>query len=729
MNYLRRNCIIVHILLALLFLVSFSVERLHATELPRLLWDVTAGPVLRGDGILPLVDAAPDVSHYLKDGTRRGAYHYQQSAMILTLAATRYREPEWLADVYEGLEAIRDGLSPIHTLREQANAGAIDLDDFFLSPSRSGPSNKRVFGFKGVRADGTPFVQWNDIAEKQIAAYVGFAVAELSSIPTAPEQQQRLVEWIDFLVIEYLYMLGSEFEGWHWNGAFETTIERMEAKVQQPLPNKLTRLPYGAGWLDAEWWIMATAGYTARAISQLGVEDRYSADALESIHRILHTAKLSFEQRLADNEYFDYDVGYWNGRGEHDWALYLSTRFPDEDAPPGPWNEAVIDSAHSNRLPWLLLALENGDAANRLFYRELRRRLSRQFADRMLYYEAPGHPRITNYTSGLNGWYALNYDRGFGFGPGDLSWSLTQGAWATLGAFEESVQKVYQDLRVLSESHVPSDVAFRTRSYGRIVHPLDGQRRLQASEDVSGPGSLSHLRFLLIDKMIKLSEYIPELTVVPDQEEIVLSWAGDPSASSFVITRSNTTGDTALVEYRLSNTLSFVDSQIDADTSYTYTLRAYNEFASSLQSEPVEVDTFTRYQVWSRAFELGETPLTTDVDLDGRTQLMEYAVYSNPLESDRESILELEFTSSEPGKVIVSLPPLRKSADVAYSLAASADLQSWTEVGYGNPIREVHQSTRVVESAMGELTVIFDPIQFDPGGLYLRFQVEFLGVD
>ncbi|QDU99039.1 hypothetical protein [Lignipirellula cremea] len=119
---------------------------------------------------------------------------------------------------------------------------------------------------------------------------------------------------------------------------------------------------------------------------------------------------------------------------------------------PDPVTGIASDSSHAHRLPVLLTSFANAwsaDSSERLMFEDLRAGLEIQFMDVVL--QPPdanfaGY-RTTNYMDGRNGLYRYGYSTAAnsnGYGPYELSGTMTLGWWSFLGT--ERVREVYANL-------------------------------------------------------------------------------------------------------------------------------------------------------------------------------------------------------------------------------------------------------------------------------------------
>ncbi|MDB4665068.1 fibronectin type III domain-containing protein [Verrucomicrobia bacterium] len=697
-----------------------SVERL---------WSTVVHDVLIGEGVLPLIDSEPDKWYTLKEGSYRGPYHYQDSCMIFTLAACRLDRADWKQDVVTGLQCVRQLMEPLHQLRTKHDSGSIILDDHFLLENRSGPSDKRVFAFQRMDEEGRLVRYWNDITEKQISGYIGFAICQLAQAGKDENTTTLLVDLCDYLVREYLYMLDTEIEGWHWGGAFPTTIDRLEQKLTLPLSPKLQEKIYYSAILDAEWWIMASAAYAVRAIELLGLNSRYPIEVQSSLRRILELTRLSFAQRTKGAPYFEYDLGAWNGRPEYDWAKRLEEDFPNNDTPPVFFDQATIDTSHFRRMPWVLLALEEGDKNNHRFYRQLRENLAKQFSERILYFRDERYPMISNYPTGHNGWYSLKFDRGWGYGPGALSYSLIQGSWASLGEFgHTNIRDCYNNILDIVTSNDEEDIKFRTNYYGKITYPVEGKGNLLSELDTSGPGSLAEARLRIIELLANL-DMVTELVVPPGSSDSIvpLEWTALPSARRYDVERRKLLGFAGEGIIREVDSNRMDDQNVADAHSYEYRVRGRNEFGNGSWSDWVLGFSHTTFEEWVETFQGGQLVLDSDLDRDGLTLIEEYIFGTDPQLSD-EAIPQLSITApSERGLPLIRItaPFLHWRSDLEYSLQISKDLVSWDEIASGSPLKPTSARCNVVSKGLGLDTVEFEFEDFVPERLFCRLSVRY----
>jgi hypothetical protein len=200
---------------------------------------------------------------------------------------------------------------------------------------------------------------------------------------------------------------------------------------------------------DAERFLFGIAADLRAYELASGVTDRRSPVVTE----ILAAARSAFEQRgvaQVDGGWL-FQPGVWS---DHPDYAFAGQPAKVEGMSRSPVPDIAEDASHSLRMPLLLTSLMNaygpGDSA-RAFYERARVGLARQFLAHVLVPPSAALPgyRITNYLDGRNGVYRWGYrNRGpdWGYGPYELSGSLTLGWWAFLG--DSAVASAYHDIAV-----------------------------------------------------------------------------------------------------------------------------------------------------------------------------------------------------------------------------------------------------------------------------------------
>lgn len=136
---------------------------------------------------------------------------------------------------------------------------------------------------------------------------------------------------------------------------------------------------------------------------------------------------------------------------DHPDMLYAGQSSKRAGMPQRPLDKATWDISHSHRFPLWLTSLVNAfpqSSTQRSFFEEARRRLTHQMMTKVLREPTPDFPawRTTNYLDGSNGvyrWGYANLGSSLGYGPYELSGTLTLGWWVFLK--DASVQSMYRD--------------------------------------------------------------------------------------------------------------------------------------------------------------------------------------------------------------------------------------------------------------------------------------------
>lgn len=162
-------------------------------------------------------------------------------------------------------------------------------------------------------------------------------------------------------------------------------------------------------------------------------------DALEAVR----VADAVFRERGAplDDGGWLFDPGVWE---DHPDYAYAGNPVITEHMEKKPVEGIAGDTSHAHRLSRWLRSLEHvpGDEDRSSYYAEVRSRLNTQFMNKVLVPPVQDFPayRTTNFLDGNNGVYRWEYStqgEGNGYGPYELSGTLSLGWWTFL-ASEES---------------------------------------------------------------------------------------------------------------------------------------------------------------------------------------------------------------------------------------------------------------------------------------------------
>lgn len=211
------------------------------------------------------------------------------------------------------------------------------------------------------------------------------------------------------------------------------------------------------------------------------------------IDEILAVARRTFEQRVVHLP----DGGWLFQPGvpsDHPDYAYAGQSVKVPGMAPAPLRDVAEDASHSFRMPLILTSLVGAYAerdSTRRYYERLRDGLTTQFLTHVLVPPTGEFPayRLTNFMDGRNGVYRLNYlNRGvdWGYGPYELSGSLTLGWWAFLG--QARVRAVYERMAAM----------FPLAPLVRAVYRVGVPRGSVSPPNVNGDTWASGLRELIV---------------------------------------------------------------------------------------------------------------------------------------------------------------------------------------------------------------------------------------
>lgn len=254
-----------------------------------------------------------------------------------------------------------------------------------------------------------------------------------------------------------------------WGGA---TFTGMRERLLWKLSSPATHPSYYRAVLYEDLLVFATAAdlkQYARVTGWKGLDEGLVDD-------ILRCAITVFKQRVAwRGAGWLFQPGVW---ADHPDFAFAGRTSVSPGMLPAPLTDVAEDVSHSFRFPlWLqsLAAAWPQSSPERKYFDQLRSGLAVQFFEHVLRWPAPGNGIITtsNYMDGRDGVYRWNYlttGSGRGYGPSELSGSLTLGWWSFLGVPKSA--GLYRDLA----ARFPLDSVALTLYVGpnttRIRNPL-----------------------------------------------------------------------------------------------------------------------------------------------------------------------------------------------------------------------------------------------------------------
>jgi len=249
---------------------------------------------------------------------------------------------------------------------------------------------------------------------------------------------EELVQTIEHEIVT----LWIEEPAWQWG---REPFPNMRDRVHWKLDNKTVEKSYYRAIIDEELFVFAIA-------ADLSVFYRLSKQPVPPVvSDIVETAKKVFEQEgqwQVDGGWL-FQPGAWADHPDYIYAGHTQIVLGMEPYPvPG----IAQDTSHSHRFPLWLISLagayKDGDPEKQ-FYQNIRKGLTKQFFNKVLVPPTSSFPgyRTTNFMDGWNGVYRYEYvtqGKGKGYGPYELSGTLTLGWWTFLGGKE--IRQVYQEM-------------------------------------------------------------------------------------------------------------------------------------------------------------------------------------------------------------------------------------------------------------------------------------------
>ena len=230
-----------------------------------------------------------------------------------------------------------------------------------------------------------------------------------------------------------------------WSAAHEP-FPGEGAQIRWKLQQSHPEYSYYAAIVDAENFIMAI-GADLLTLDQLKTGRRSAEDG--ELREMLAVARTVFSVRGVSHS----DGGWLFQQGI--WRDYPDDAYAGQPAKvPGmakaPLADVAEDASHSFRFPLWLRSFREASAGtlDEAFWADLQARLSVQFTTHVLIPPASDFEgwRVTNFMDGRNGVYRWNYATqgpNSGYGPFELSGSVTTGWWGFFGSSQ--IRVAYRD--------------------------------------------------------------------------------------------------------------------------------------------------------------------------------------------------------------------------------------------------------------------------------------------
>jgi fibronectin type 3 domain-containing protein len=164
---------------------------------------------------------------------------------------------------------------------------------------------------------------------------------------------------------------------------------------------------------------------------------------------------------------------------------------------------------------------------------------------------------------------------------------------------------------------------------------------------------------------------------------VSLSWTASAGATSYSVRRSTTSGSGYTVLVNGLTTTSHTDTTVINGTTYYYVVTASKsspaaESGYSAEVSATPVNSTTALQTWRQAnfgttANEGDAANTADPDADGQSNLLEYALGTNP-----NTAGALPVTVARSGNALTLSFSRIADATLVYKIEASNDLVGWT---------------------------------------------------
>ena len=229
---------------------------------------------------------------------------------------------------------------------------------------------------------------------------------------------------------------------------------------------------------------------------------------------------------------------------------------------------------------------------------------------------------------------------------------------------------------------------YRRGDYKGISEIEISASQLIVSESQTAPATFVVSRSGAVDQPLAI-QFVATGTATPkeDYEPIPLSitFEADQNEISIPIRLI----DDSIQESQESLNITLSEAQ-------NYTLGS--NFTASIQINDDDVSTLTGYALW--ATENGIASPEQDLDNDGRTNLLEYALGTNPAEPDAGIFLKAGLTTIEAQQYFtLTLERSVKRDDIGFEIEASANLSDWSDITNQTLIIEDSASKYIVRQS------------------------------
>ena len=223
----------------------------------------------------------------------------------------------------------------------------------------------------------------------------------------------------------------------------------------------------------------------------------------------------------------------------------------------------------------------------------------------------------------------------------------------------------------------------------------------------SDAGRIPLVGFQLLVTGIDIAPPVPAgLSATAGTGQVSLSWTASTGAVTYTIKRSTSiAGPYAPISQGVTTVTSYTDNDVIGGTTYYYTVAAANSLAQSPDSEPVSAtpaSNLSALQNWRQTHfgttaNEGNAANTADFDQDGASNLLEYALGTDPTSAGAVPV-----SVARAGNVLTLGFSHSGDPTLLYKIEASNDLASWSTAytfpAFNSPGNETYTDTVPLDS-------------------------------